>query len=280
MELVLCFSWWSWWLIIHNQRTWVIYLFICFESSSFSLFSFMSIDMCRKHSKEIVWCMFYPMLCAYLVGRHRWSYFSWTMHVYIQEQNVVIVYLLNCYDYFYIQERCESLQRQLDSCSFSKMRKAPKLKGSDDNTPPVADTINNLDASLVSKTQQALGERIHRLFFILIAWKLLLAFLIWGYEHYQINFWLLELRLHLLFLILKFNLKMPGIVCRSNHKLSLACYLYITWFKRSIINHSGTLCIGVDLINVFRKMEQINKSNWWITSKLLYKPSYGAPLWM
>ncbi|XP_039121935.1 uncharacterized protein LOC120258548 isoform X2 [Dioscorea cayenensis subsp. rotundata] len=54
------------------------------------------------------------------------------------------------------KERCESLQRQLDSCSFSKMRKAPKLKGSDDNTPPVADTINNLDASLVSKTQQAL----------------------------------------------------------------------------------------------------------------------------
>ncbi|KAH7685299.1 hypothetical protein IHE45_04G030700, partial [Dioscorea alata] len=54
------------------------------------------------------------------------------------------------------KERCESLQRQLDSCSFSKMRKAPKLKASDDNTLPVSDTINNLDASLVSKTQRAL----------------------------------------------------------------------------------------------------------------------------
>ena len=72
---------------------------------------------------------------------------------------MVIVYIFNCYDYFYIQERCESLQRQLDSCSFSKMRKAPKLKASDNNTLPVSDTLDNLDASLVCKTQQALGER-------------------------------------------------------------------------------------------------------------------------
>lgn len=54
------------------------------------------------------------------------------------------------------KERCESLQRQLDSCSFSKMRKAPKLKASDNNTLPVSDTLDNLDASLVCKTQQAL----------------------------------------------------------------------------------------------------------------------------
>ncbi|KAJ0972089.1 hypothetical protein J5N97_020048 [Dioscorea zingiberensis] len=52
------------------------------------------------------------------------------------------------------RERNESLQRQLDSCSFLSMRKVPKLKASDSRLP-VSDTLSNLDSSLVSKTQQA-----------------------------------------------------------------------------------------------------------------------------